>query len=127
MMVQGSVRDAPRARPSGVCSGAVMVAAAVWAALVQCAIAAEPYPSRTVEIIVPFSAGGGTDLLARLLAEGLTKRLGQPFVVLNRPGGNTNVGTQAAVKAAPDGHTLIMASVGLTANPSLYKRLPFEP
>jgi tripartite-type tricarboxylate transporter receptor subunit TctC len=91
------------------------------------AAAQEKYPARTVEIVVPFAAGGGTDVLARLLAEGLTRRLGQSFVVLNRPGANTNLGTQVVVKSKPDGHTLAMASLGLAANPSLYKNLGFEP
>ena len=76
---------------------------------------------------MPFAAGGGTDLLARLVAEGLSKRLGQSFVTLNRPGGNTNTGTLQVVKSAPDGHTLVMASIGLAANPSLYRKLAFDP
>src|SRR5262245_26689414 len=88
---------------------------------------AQEYPSRPVEVVVPFTAGGGTDLLARLLCDGLSKRLGQAFVVLNRPGANTNVGTQAVVKSKPDGHTLVMASLGLAANPSLYRKLAFDP
>jgi tripartite-type tricarboxylate transporter receptor subunit TctC len=88
---------------------------------------AQPYPSRTVELIVPFAAGGGNDILARLVADGLTKRLGQNFVPLNRPGANTNTGTLQVVKSPPDGHTLLISSVGLAANPSLYKRLPFNP
>ena len=67
---------------------------------------AQQYPSRTVEMIVPFAAGGGTDVLARLVGEGLSKRLGQSFVPINRPGANTNTGTLQVVKAAPDGHTL---------------------
>jgi tripartite-type tricarboxylate transporter receptor subunit TctC len=85
------------------------------------------YPTHPVDLIVPFAAGGGTDLLARILSEGLGKRLGQSFVVLNRPGANTNIGTQTAIRSAPDGYTLVMASIGLTANPSLYKRLAFAP
>ena len=89
--------------------------------------AQEPYPSRPVEVVVLFTAGGGTDLLARLLCEGLSRRLGQTFVVLNRPGANTNVGTQAVVKSKADGHTLVMASLGLAANPSLYRKLAFDP
>lgn len=88
---------------------------------------AQPYPSRTVELIVPFAAGGGNDILARLVADGLTKRLGQNFVPLNRPGANTNTGTLQVVKSPPDGHALLISSVGLAANPSLYKRLPFNP
>ena len=78
-------------------------------------------------MIVPFAAGGGSEVLARLVGDGLAKRLGQPFVVLNRPGANTNLGTLAAVRAKPDGYTLLIASLGLAANPSLYKKLAFEP
>jgi tripartite-type tricarboxylate transporter receptor subunit TctC len=89
--------------------------------------AQDTYPSRTVELVVPFAAGGGTDLLARLLGDGLGNRLGQSFVVLNRPGANTNVGTQLVARAKPDGYTLVMASIGLAANPSLYKKLAFDP
>jgi tripartite-type tricarboxylate transporter receptor subunit TctC len=78
-------------------------------------------------MIVPFAAGGGSELLARLISDGLGKRLGQPFVVLNRPGANTNLGTLSAVRSKPDGYTLLIASIGLAANPSLYKKLAFEP
>ncbi len=88
---------------------------------------AQNYPSRPVELIVPFAAGGGAELLARLLSDGLNKRLGQPFLVINRPGANTNLGTLTVVRAKPDGYTLGIASVGLAANPSLYKNLSFEP
>ncbi len=85
------------------------------------------YPSRPIELIVPFAAGGGTDLLARLLADGLGERLGQRVYVVNRPGANTNIGTSTVVKAAPDGYTLLLSSIGLAANPSLYKPMPFDP
>jgi tripartite-type tricarboxylate transporter receptor subunit TctC len=88
---------------------------------------AEDYPSRPVELIVPFAAGGGSDLLARLTGEGLARRLGQTFVVINRPGANTNIGTLSVARAKPDGYTLLIASVGLAANPSLYTRLNFDP
>ena len=88
---------------------------------------AQNYPTRPVELVVPFAAGGGTDVLARLLADGLGRRLGQTFVVLNRPGANTTIGTQSVVRSHPDGYTLVMASIGLTANPTLYKNRPFEP
>jgi len=88
---------------------------------------AQSYPTRAVELVVPFAAGGGTDLLARLVAEGLSKRLGSSVVTLNRPGANTNTGTLQVVKSAPDGHTLVMASIGLAANPSLYRKLAFDP
>lgn len=88
---------------------------------------AQLYPSRPVELIVPFAAGGGSELLARLLSEGLQKQLGQPFLVVNRPGANTNLGTLSVVRARPDGYTIAIASVGLAANPSLYKSLGFDP
>jgi tripartite-type tricarboxylate transporter receptor subunit TctC len=77
--------------------------------------------------VVPFAAGGGAEILARLLADGLSRRLGQPFLVINRPGANTNLGTLSVVRAKPDGYTLAIASVGLAANPSLYRKLNFEP
>ena len=76
---------------------------------------------------MPFAAGGSNDLIARLIGEGLAKWLGQPFVPLNRPGANTNTGTLQVVKAPPDGYTLAMGSFGLAANPSLYRKLPFDP
>jgi tripartite-type tricarboxylate transporter receptor subunit TctC len=102
-----------------------LLAAASW--LVAGTARAESYPVRQVELIVPFAAGGGSDLLARLMAEGLAKRLGQPFVVINRPGANTNIGMLSVARAKPDGHTLLIASVGLAANPSLYTKLNFDP
>jgi len=89
--------------------------------------AQDVWPSRPIEMIVPFAAGGGTDLLARLLAEGLSERLGYRVLVVNRPGANTNIGTHAVVKSAPDGYTLLLSSIGLAANPSLYKPMPFDP
>ena len=88
---------------------------------------AQDFPARPAELIVPFAAGGGTDLLARLVGDGLAKRLGQPFVVVNRPGANTNLGTLSVARSRPDGYTLLMASVGLAANPSLYTKLAFDP
>ena len=90
-------------------------------------LAADDYPARSIEMIVPFAAGGSTDLVARLLGDGLAERLGKPVIVINRPGANTNIGTLAVVKAEPDGHTLLLSSVGLVANPSLYKPVPFDP
>ncbi len=105
---------------------AALTAAVLSLALVSGAFA-QAYPTRAVEIVVPFAVGGSNDLIARLVGEGLGKRLGQPFVQLNRPGANTNTGTLQVVKAAPDGYTLAMGSFGLAANPSLYRRLPFDP
>jgi tripartite-type tricarboxylate transporter receptor subunit TctC len=85
------------------------------------------YPSRTVEIVVPFAPGGGTDLIARVVAERLSEQMRQRFVIINRPGASTNIGTAGVVNAAPDGHTLLMTSISLAANPSLYRKLSFDP
>jgi tripartite-type tricarboxylate transporter receptor subunit TctC len=115
-----------RVRRFHLCAAAVVrLMFVAWAG--TAALAQELYPTRPVEIIVPFAAGGGTDLIARLLCDGLGQRLGQSFVAVNRPGANTNVGTLAAIRAKPDGHTLLMASLGLAANPSLYRKLAFDP
>ena len=88
---------------------------------------AQDYPSRTVEIVVPFAPGGGTDLIARVVADRLSEQMRQRFVIINRPGASTNIGTAAVVNAAPDGHTLLMTSISLAANPSLYRKLSFDP
>ena len=76
--------------------------------------------------MVPFTAGGTTDLIARIMAQWLTDRLGQPVVVENRPGGGTNIAVQAVVNAPPDGYTLLFTVSTNTINPSLYKSLPFD-
>src|SRR6266699_3404833 len=71
---------------------------------------AQTYPSRPVRWIVPYPAGGPTDILARLMGQWLAERLGQQFVIENRPGGGANIGTEAVVKSAPDGYTLLLVS-----------------
>jgi tripartite-type tricarboxylate transporter receptor subunit TctC len=88
--------------------------------------AAEAYPSRPVRWIVPFNAGGSTDIATRIICDWLSKRLGQQFIVENKPGGGTNVGTLAAAHAAPDGYTLFLGVATHAINPSLYKSLPFD-
>jgi tripartite-type tricarboxylate transporter receptor subunit TctC len=75
---------------------------------------AQAYPTRPVRIIVGFAAGGPVDILARLMGQWLSERLGQPFVIENRPGGGGNTGTEAVVKAPPDGYTLLLASTANT-------------
>jgi tripartite-type tricarboxylate transporter receptor subunit TctC len=87
---------------------------------------AQAYPSRPVRIIVPFAAGGGTDITARVIAQWLSERLGQQFIVENRPGGGTNIGTEAAAKAPADGYTLLMVGTSNTANVALYDKLNFD-
>lgn len=88
--------------------------------------AEEVYPSRPVKIIVPFAAGGPTDIVARLVARGLGENLKQNFYVENLPGAGGNIGTAAAAKALPDGHTLLMVASSFVVNPSLYARIPYN-
>ena len=83
------------------------------------------YPSRTVEIVVPFTPGGGTDLIARVVAERLSEQMRQRFVIINRPGASTNIGTAAVANAQPDGYTLLLTSISFAANPSLYRKLSY--
>lgn len=92
------------------------------------AVAADPYPSKPVMMIVPQAPGGTNDIVARLIAADLSQRLGQQFIVENRPGAGGNVGTQYAARAQPDGYTILMTISSTQAiNPSLYKRIPFDP
>ena len=106
--------------------GPVVVALA--AALAAAPAAAQQYPAKPVKIIVAFTAGGTTDIMARTLAQRLSERFKQPFVIENRPGAGGNLGTEVAVRAAPDGYTLIVNSVGpMAVNPTLYKNLSYNP
>jgi tripartite-type tricarboxylate transporter receptor subunit TctC len=88
---------------------------------------AQAYPQRPVRLIVPFASGGASDILARLIGQWLSERLGQPFVIEMRPGAGGNVGTEAVVNAAPDGHTLLMVNAAPSAiNATLYDKLNFN-
>ena len=87
---------------------------------------AETYPSRPVHVIVYFAAGGGNDITARLIGQWLSERLGQGFVVENRPGGGGNLGTEYVVRSAPDGYTLLLVSSPNTTNATLYDKLNFD-
>ena len=109
------------------CTSVVTIAAAIGLIAPQAADA-QTYPNRSVTIIVPSAAGGGTDTLSRILGDQLSKQLGQPFVVENRTGGGMLVGTTAAAKAAPDGYTLLAGLTGnMSVNPSLFAKLPYDP
>ncbi|WP_372623321.1 Bug family tripartite tricarboxylate transporter substrate binding protein [Falsiroseomonas sp.] len=87
---------------------------------------AQEYPSRPVRVIVPFSAGGNTDIMARIIMPRVAEQLGQPFVVENRPSASTVVGTEAVAKAQPDGYTLLAVDTTLAVLPTLQPRLPFD-
>jgi len=89
---------------------------------------AQDYPTQPVRVVVPYAAGGGTDATARFLSKGLEQRLGQPFIVENRPGSGTTVGATYVARATPDGYTLLLGTSSTFAIAvSLYKRLPYDP
>src|SRR5947199_1370404 len=87
---------------------------------------AQSYPSRPVRLIVPLAPGGATDIIARLIGQWLSERLGQPFIIENRPGAGTNLGTEAVVRAPPDGYTLLLVSTPNAINATLYDKLNFN-
>ena len=87
---------------------------------------AQAYPSRPVRIVVPFAAGGATDIIARLAGQWLSARLGQPFVIENRPGAGSNIGTEVVVNAPPDGYTLLLVGASSAINATLYEKLSFN-
>ena len=109
-----------------------VVAAGVAALVVAGAIVLSPlsygasFPERPVRVLAASAAGGGTDIIARMVAQGLTDLWGQPVVVDNRPGGGGVIATDITAKSVPDGHTLLMQSLGITFAPALYKSLPFD-
>ncbi len=102
------------------------VACALLLLGVCAAATAQSYPTRPVRIVVPLSAGSATDALARIVAAKLQETWGQPVTVENQAGANGIAGTEAVVKAAPDGYTLIMLSANHVINASLYSKLPFD-
>jgi len=91
------------------------------------AFAQTGYPSKPVRMVVPSSAGGGTDIVARIIAPELSKRLGQQVVIDNRPGAGTMIGIEVAAKSPPDGYTLLMGLSTLAINSALYKKVPYDP
>jgi tripartite-type tricarboxylate transporter receptor subunit TctC len=104
------------------------ILAACCALLFGGAAMAEPYPSHPVKIVVPYPAGGSNDIIARILAQKLTERNGQPFLVENRGGASGNIGAEAVASSDPDGYTLLLtAPPPLTTNTALYKNLKFDP
>jgi len=88
---------------------------------------AQGFPNKTVRLIVPFAAGGSTDIIGRLVAQKLTETWGQQVIVDNRPGGSTVIGTDIVAKSVPDGHTLLVTPAPFTIVPSLLKKLPYDP
>ena len=105
-------------------SPAFIVALACLSALPA---AAQEYPARTVRLIVGFPAGGGSDIIARLVAQKLTGTLGQPVVVENRPGASANIAAEIVAKSAPDGYTLLFGNSSLSISPAVFKKLNYDP
>ncbi len=96
-------------------------------AMLALPLAAAAYPDKPIEWVVPYPAGGGSDVVARTLAEPMSKSLGQTIIVNNKPGAATNIGADYAAKARPDGHVILTADTAtLAANPSLYAKLPYD-
>src|SRR3954467_7497426 len=89
--------------------------------------AAQKWPDKTVRIVTPFAPGGGTDVFGRLLAQRLSESYGQQFIVENRPGAGSTLGTGSVAKSPPDGYTLLMTSASYCFNPGLYPKLRYDP
>ena len=127
---QGPAVSTARIRPTQrTCCAALLALATIVATIVAPAHAAEDaatYPSRPIRIVVPFAAGGPSDIMARALAQKLTQEWGQPVVVDNRTGAAGIIGADAVAKSAPDGYTLLQAQVGDTISVSLYSKLPYN-
>src|SRR5437868_5546750 len=94
--------------------------------LVSTLAAAQPYPSKPVTLVVPFSAGGGTDIVARLVAEKLREPLKVNVLVENKPGASAQIGNKYVVDAAPDGYTLLVGTTSLINGPALFPKLPYD-
>lgn len=108
--------------------GRLFAIAAAATSLFTGTASAQGYPAKPVTMVVPFAAGGTTDILARAVSHELSKALGQQFIVDNRPGAGGNIGAQLVSRAAPDGYTLLMGTVGTHGiNQSLYPKLPYDP
>ncbi len=88
---------------------------------------AEEFPTRPIQLIVPFAAGGAADIIGRTIAEKLGQTYGQQVVVENKGGAGSNIGINAAAKSAPDGYTLVLASIAVAVNPWLFKSMPYDP
>src|SRR5437899_4482401 len=103
-----------------------LAAGAIALPVMSCVAWAQAYPSQPVRIIVGVPAGRGIDLIARLMGQWLSERLGQPFLIENRPGAGTNIATEAVVRAAADGYTLLLVTAANAINATLYEKLSFN-
>ena len=105
-----------------------LVLGGIFSALLASTVNAQTYPSRPITAIIPFAGGSASDVVSRIMLERMSKSMGQPIIVENRPGAGGNSGTQAAARSAPDGYTIVGAGSGpIAANMSLYKNLGYDP
>jgi tripartite-type tricarboxylate transporter receptor subunit TctC len=104
----------------------VVVALLIASGFTASAANAQTYPNRPIRMVVPFAPGGGSDISARVLADGLTEALGQTLVVDNRPGAGSILGTDIVAKANPDGYTTLLGNISMAFNTAIYKKLPYD-
>jgi tripartite-type tricarboxylate transporter receptor subunit TctC len=104
-----------------------ILGAIAFALVLDASLGRAAYPERTVSLIVPFPAGGPTDIIARIVSAALNRSLGQPVIVENRTGGGGNPGIAMVARATPDGYTLLLTSTAIAVNPALYSNLPYDP
>jgi tripartite-type tricarboxylate transporter receptor subunit TctC len=102
------------------------IAAALALIAANCTALAQNYPARTIRMVIPFAAGGNTDIIGRIFAPKMAEILGQQIIIDNRGGAGGAIGTEIVMRAPPDGYTLLMASAGHTINPSMIKKLPYD-
>lgn len=107
--------------------GPTIIAATIALCLVAARAEAQPYPTRSIKIVVPATPGGAIDIIARMVGDKLTVSMGQPVVIENKPGAANNLGTDAVAKSPPDGYTLLIVASSHATNKHLYKSLPYDP
>lgn len=107
-------------------SNRLRIAAAIALIAANCTALAQNYPARTIRMVIPFAAGGNTDIIGRIFAPKMAEILGQQIIIDNRGGAGGAIGTEIVMRAPPDGYTLLMASAGHTINPSMIKKLPYD-
>jgi tripartite-type tricarboxylate transporter receptor subunit TctC len=124
-MCEASLKQEPKKKMRIAILGCLLLACAAHAADAQ--NAASGYPTKFVRFIVPYAPGGSSDVLARTLGQKLNAALGQTFVIDNRPGAGSMIGTDIAAKSTPDGYTIILSDMPHTINPSIYTKVPYDP
>src|SRR5438477_13158333 len=105
----------------------IRIAAAVAALALSALASAQSFPVRPIRIVVPYAPGGGADAVARIIAQKLNERFAQTILVDNRGGANALIGTEIVARAAPDGYTLLMSDTPHTINPSVFKKVSYDP